>query len=259
MAVVDFDFIYFDFSDYCIEEFDKIGVSLVDVGAQGASFGGHVGISIDEIIMICFGITILFSIIPPMMNPNGVNILDFPISFFNALNFLWFDNLNFFNSDSASSCPSAIMSTPLFLTRQNVIEELNKTNDLPQNKTNESVKSKPGFFDMIKYPEFRDMIFKNAFFGFSGSDIVKKIVDADPTGVVSFLVNLFILVSDFFKELIFFIVNFFVSFVKIFVGCGVGGMRLLIGIALVSIILVKSIGVLGGLSQIINMFSNIIR
>jgi hypothetical protein len=211
---------------------------MVQIGGSGqaATFGGgfQLGISFPEIMMIATALTLLLAIIPPMQNPNGVNILDFPGSFVNSFNTLWFNNFNFFkNNGQMDSCVGAINVSALSYTP-------------PADLKNESIYGETNYPVLITQQDFLSQI--EGWFS-QPSSTGNSLIDA----VLFTVRSMFILVIQVTYGFVMLFVQILMNLSNFLVGCSIGGVRLVIGITIAFYWLYHLMGIIGGGSSILKM------
>ena len=211
---------------------------MVQVGASGGlgtlNVGFNLGVSLNEIMIIATAITFLLALIPPMINPNGVNVLDFPGSFVSSFNVLWFDNLNFVKMDGNGTCPSALRGiNTLFY------EKVpggggggggGAGKIYPVNPNMHLIADLPIPLIMIQMPLLLGATDVTAFLDFI-ADILRDIIYG-LSGIVVFLIKFVVFIGN------------------VLLSCGLGGIRLAIGASIAFYWLSKIIGLLGGITSI---------
>jgi hypothetical protein len=83
---------------------------MVQIGLQGGTFGFNLGLGLNELMMIAVGVTLLFILVLPIgQNGQTYNFLGVPGATVTAFNTLWFSNFEFFNSNQ-TSCAASVGS-----------------------------------------------------------------------------------------------------------------------------------------------------
>ncbi|RKZ07452.1 hypothetical protein DRQ25_11550 [Candidatus Fermentibacteria bacterium] len=196
------------------------------------------GISLQEIMVLATMFTFILGVLPVLSNPDGINPLDFPPAMWGSLNYLWFDSFKFIGSDSSSCVASLGGIKHLKFAENQTITGLPDEPANPLVATNESVGDSWDFFG-VSFPVI----------SFSLDDAYAGVTEQIEAG----LVRSFGVMFPMFNVLVD-LLNYIGS---VFWSCGVGALRFVIGVSIVSYWIFKIINVFGGVSGIVNILSKI--
>jgi hypothetical protein len=166
---------------------------MPDIGLQALGTGFNLGITFEDVLVICLIATFFLTIIAPVANNTSFEVMGIPGYIGFSFNTLWFDNWSFFKD------------TPHQLTCAGIVTDIKLIGTTAQ-------------IDTAQWGALG--VFYNAY------------VVTNPLGqLLSIMINLFIFLGD----LIF--------------GCGLGGIRLFIGVAIVAYILFKAVPLISVILQ----------
>jgi len=207
---------------------------MPNIGVTGIGTGLNVGISLNEIMMIATTITFLFAIIPPLGNPSGVDILDFPPAIWGSFNTLWFNDFRFFG-DTGGSCIEPLSS----------ITNLRYGSDVMGNV----LEGEGGGGGGIGAGGVDDIDYTDEGEGYGVFDILFETFDS-VVGLTDGYVNALLGSSI---NVFYLLVSILGILGNILMGCGLGGIRLVIGSAIFVYWFGMLVNFFGGISGIANL------